>query len=79
MHSLIGERFLRKFVGAIRHRHRFIPRDETVAGDHEDLIVILSSPENQDAAHKEVQNIDKPNKKTSPLNQEDRSEIYRGE
>ena len=73
MHSLIGDRFLKKFVGAILHRHRLAPTDKSGSepGDREGVMIESANSEKQDVQDKQVQNIENTDDVTKSLNQKD--------
>ena len=80
MHSLSGDRFLKKFVGAILHRHRHTPTDKSRAepGDREGMMIESANSEKQDGQDKEVQNIENTDEVTKPLNQKDELDQFSG-
>jgi hypothetical protein len=74
MHSLIGDRFLKKFAEGVLRRRSPISKDEAVSDpyDWEDMIFGPSNKENQDAQEKAaLKNDEMVGEITKPLNQKE--------
>jgi hypothetical protein len=73
MHGLIGDRFLKRFVGGILRRHRLAPTNEMgpEGDDGEEMISGSDDPENEQVPGKEeLGNVEKTDEVTKQLHQE---------